>query len=641
MSEDEGSIERLRKGLYSRDSEGKVGIKGRQGLRQEDFGVPETWRPESRKRGPIDINPHLMKKKRTFFTPLLIIAFIFFVSSVGVSLYLFFGQSVFISPNKVDIRIQGPTTIGGGDEVALQIAVTNRNSIAIELSDLVVVYPDGTRSANDISLALPRMRQTLGTIEPGQTVQQTVRAVLFGEEQSEKEIKVSVEYRTEGSNAIFFAENLYTLTLSTSPLGLTVEALDEITSGQEMSFKLRVSSNSTKVVNNAMLAVEYPFGFSYTSASPSPTTSENIWRLGDIEPEGERVINVRGSILGEDSDERVFRFSLGVQSENDSGRLGVVFSELSHSVLLQKPFISVDLLLDGSGASEYIARSGREIRGDVTWFNNLPDDVDDAEIQILIRGAALDRRTVSAQRGFYNSSADTIVWSSETEPDLASLAPGESGNVSFSFAPLGLASGAGLRSPEISLRVNVKGRRVSSSNVPETIESFIEKKVKVSSDLLLTSRALYFSGPFANTGALPPKAEEETTYTIVWSIANTSNSVSEVKVKATLPSYMRWMALSSPSSESISYNSVGGEVTWDVGRIEAGGTSIAREVAFQVALLPSLTQIGSSPIIVNEQTLSGKDRFTGSTLRNAKEELTTRLTTDTGFDTGAHSRVVE
>ena len=110
--------------------------------------------------------------------------------------------------------------------------------------------------------------------------------------------------------------------------------------------------------------------------------------------------------------------------------------------------------------------------------------------------------------------------------------------------------------------------------------------------------------------------------------------VMELKVVATLPSYMRWMGVVVPAREEVSYNSIGGQITWNLGDVSAGvgGATAAREIMFQVSLLPSLSQVGDTPILINEQTITGFDTFTEIITSSRKRALTTRIT-ESGFKT--------
>ncbi len=629
MEKDESGIDRLRRRLYSRAG-GDMKPSGRHNLSPFGEDVAGRWSGEKTKEG----TPHA-RERQALLRPLLFASLIFFVASLALSAFFLFRGSNIVSSENIDIEIQGPTTVAGGEELVLQVAIVNKNSVPIKLADLLIEYPDGTRSVTDVSAALPRFRESLGTVASGEIVQRTVRAILFGPENSEQMVKVSVEYRIDGSNAIFFAEQEYPLTLTTAPVSVAVSALEEVTAGQETSFAVTISSNSATVIENVLLKAEYPFGFSFVSATPQASFGNDRWELGDIPSGGKRTVTVRGRQGGEDTDVRVFRFSAGVTGEKSLEDLATTFVTVLHPVTVKKPFLSVDLALGGEKSAEYIALRGKDIRADITWTNNLSTPIADARIEITLVGAILDKRSVSVTNGFYRSVDNTVFWDGNTTPALSLLQPGDSGRLSFSFSALPLSSGASIRNPEILLTVNAAGRRSSDSNVPEQIEATLSRTVKISSDVFLTPQALHFSGPFQNSGPMPPKAEQETTYTIVWSAGNSSNQVSNAKVSATLPPYVRWVGVISPAGADVTYNPVGGEVAWNIGDLaSSGSTAPQKEIAFQIALLPSVSHIGTAPVLLNTQTLTAFDRFTNTEVRDTKGPLTTNLTADPGFTQG-------
>jgi|TARA_Y100000310_G_scaffold170442_2_gene170619 hypothetical protein len=637
MDEDTGSIDELKTKLYSRD-ESNVPQRTRRTLREKFYGVQQHWRGKT----PTE-EPSMPQKKRTSTLKLLlIIASLFFIGSLAISAYLFFGGSNVVSAENIDIQVEGPVSIGGGDEVSLQISITNQNTVPIELADLLVEYPDGTRAAGDLNTELPRHRESIGTLKPGEVVKKTVRAILFGEEDTELPIVIAVEYRVQGSNAIFFKEETYQITLSSAPIIVSVRSLEEVVSGQDMEFKVTVSSNSDTVIEDVLLKAEYPFGFEFESSSPEPSFDTSIWELGDLPPGGEKTFTITGALVGQDNEERTFRFLSGIQSERNERKLAAAFGTVETHVVVKRPFIGVEVALNGVQTPEIVSAGGKTVRADIAWTNNLPTRVFDGEIEVRLSGAALDKSSVTVDRGFYRSVDNTVIWNRETDSALSSIEPGETGRVAFAFAPFGLSSGVVLNNPNITLDVSVGGRRLSDTGVPERVESTATRSVRVATDLVLTSRAVYFAGPFTNVGPLPPKAEQETTYTIIWTATNSSNRVTDAKITSTLPSYVSWKGVVIPGSEDVSFNPVGGIVTWDIGDLPAGSNLglATKEVAFQVGILPSISQIGSRPVIVGEQDLSGFDAFTKTIVGSSRKPLSTRLSTDTGAPSG-HDTVVE
>lgn len=537
---------------------------------------------------------------------------VFFVIA-GISAgYLFFSGNNTVSTRNVSIALDGPTSIRAGEVLPLQITITNRNSVPMELTDLVVEFPPGTRSEADVSVQLPRIRESLGTINSGESVNKTIRAIMFGQADANLSIAVSVEYRVPSSNAIFLAEATYTLPISQSPASITIESLQEIVSGQETALTITLVSNVSDTLQNLLLVAEYPPGFSFNSATPKAISGSNTWRLGDVESGGKRTVTIRGTFSGEDGDERVVHFTAGTENENTKDEITAPLATGSATVTLAKPFISLTLSLDGVIATEKTVQRGKPIRGDIRWVNNLPTRAQDVELEVTLNGAVLDRGTVVAQKGFWRSFDNTLVWSRETDETLNDVAPGATGVYSFSFATLSPENGT-FKNPEITLKASVRARRVAEDRVPEVVESSTLSRVLVATDLALQSSLAYLSGPRT------PQADTETTYLVSWTVTNSANAVANASVSAALPSYVRF--ISGSTSDAVAYNAIGGVVTWTLGDLEAGAS---RTVVFQVGMTPSLSQVNQSPSVVSDQRVFGFDRFTRTQIERATSALTTQ-----------------
>ena len=625
-------IENLRRRLYSR--KGMTGEERRHGLPGEDSAsVERSWK------GPYAHKVMPQKAKKSFLKLFLIFSILFFLGSALFGGFYFFGGKNVISSENVDIQIQGPTAIGGGDEMELQISIVNKNTTTLELADLLVEYPEGTRAAGNLQSEFLRYRESLGNIAPGERVKKNVRSILFGEENTQKDIKVTIEYRLAGSNAIFYSEKHYLVTLSSAPVSVSVRSLNEVISGQEIDFSVVVSSNSTARVENLVLQAEYPFGFTFKDAQPQAKYSNSVWELGAIEPEGQRTIHIAGVMTGQDNEERVFRFAVGIRDELDVKKLATSFVTTTRSITIERPFIGTELALNGSVDTLYVFGSEERIQGEVAWKNNLPSTVSDVQIEVKLSGNAIDESSIAAERGFYNSVTDTIRWSKDTLDALALLEPSQAGLLRFDFKSKNI-SATSVKNPYIGLEITVRGVRTDEDNVPQQIESDVARAVKIASDLRLTPRILYNSGPLQNAGPIPPRVEKETTYTIVWTVTNNANHISSARVTATLPSYVRWTGSTNPQDGSMSFNETSRQVTWNVGEIQpsSGSNVTLKEVAFQIGFTPSLSQVGEIPTLLHTQTVTGYDQFVEEQITHGGSNITTLIQSETSLP-GNHDRV--
>lgn len=628
---DDSSLEKLKKSLEGMGA--PVEDKDRfRALRGEKTEARTEWEQKKSKEFTVGKRN---RKKYTAIAKLFIGSVAFFALALGVAVFFIVGGVNVVSSDNVEIEITGPVAIEAGEELSLQVVVKNNNAVDLEAVDLLVEYPNSTRDATDLTSELLRQRERLERIPVGRDEERTLKSVLFGEEEEIKEIEVSIEYRVEGSNAILFKKKSYEIVISSSPILLTADALEETIAGQEFETVVNFVSNSTNIVSDAMVVAEYPFGFTFIKADPSPTFGDNVWVLGDVPAAAKRRIAITGVLQGGDGEERTIQFTSGVQSERDERAIGTPLLDTNATIAIRKPFISTTVALNGETTQNVVAQSGRPVRADISWVNNLPTQIIDAVIEVRLNGEILDEQSVESRDGFYQSVDNIIRWDKTQESDLNVLRPGDSGSVSFTFSPkkVSAAQVAAYRDAAITLDVSMSGRRINETGVAEEVVSNTDRIVRVATNLGLSSRAVYSIGPFTNTGGIPPRAEQRTTYTVIWSITNGANDVDGTQVVAQLPSYVEWVGQVSPSTEKVTYNPIGGQVTWDVGTVRAGRglTSSPREVAFQVSLLPSVTQRGSEPTLVQSATISGRDNFTQTTLSDTSPNLTTRLGTDPIF----------
>ncbi len=641
MSENkESRIDRLKKILYSRGT--SLEREHVIDLHQHEKNVSEKWEEEN----PAPTADALIDEsfyqddvsKTSFFKKILIGSLVFFVLSAVFAFFVVFKGSNVVSPNNIGVVVIAPPKIPSGEEASFDIEVTNNNDIPIEIVDVIMSYPKGTKSSDRDRSDLPRDRISFGTIEPKETIRRTAKAILYGEEGSLQKIGVDLEYHVPDSNTVFTKEGSYNLAIGTSALSLSLSGVKEITSGQEIKLILTITSNSPEVVKGALLKAEFPFGFSVGSASPLPLEGKTVWNLGDIEPNATRTITIKGKVVGETKDVRYFKFTLGTASKKAPESIDAVIASASQELTVQKPFIGLGISFDRQDDNLFRLKTGDEISVEIDWQNNLSVPVDDVEIEATISGGIVNKKTIKPSMGVEKTNEGKIIWNKFEVDKLERLNPGASGVVDFTFSTFDLDAKeiASLKNQEAVVTVNVKGRRVSEEDVPEEIISSVSKKVKLETNLTLNSSLLHGSGPIENEGLLPPKVNTPTDYTVVWTVSNTFNESENTQVSTTLPSYVEWTGVISPSTEKVVFDPNTKKVTWDLGRVLSGGakSGVLKQVAFQVRFTPLQSQLGTTPVIVNGATINGVDSFTGHAISDINKELSTVLATDPSFNYG-------
>lgn len=614
--EDMSALERARRDLYSPKASKKD---GRAAYAPASRETRHAWEDD-----PL-ANVHGRGKRHVrvaayFFAG----AFVFFLAALAVAAYfLYFGGNA-VSVNNVDIAIQGPTSIAGGDTVPLSLSVTNRNNVPIENATLEIDFPDGTRDATDITKPYPRYTEDIGSIGSGQTVNVSAKAALFGAAGDSITLPVSLSYTAAGSNAVFVKKDSYTLSISSTPLSLSVDTLAETVSGKPLTLTLTVRSNATVPLSNVVVAASaLPFGF--TVSSSSAPFLNNAFLLGTMKPGDAKTLMLTGQLSGQDRDQRAFQFTVGTAKGPGDSNIAISYMTQSAQVTIAAPFIQTSLALNGSSATNLVIAANTRQSAALSYTNTLSSAITNARIAVQLSGSSVDYASVQTTNGFYDSSTHTVVFDPSTDPSLSSLAPGATGLGTFSFATL--PSSSRTLSPSVTFSVSVSGTRVGQSNVPEAVNASSVQTAKVTSNVALSAYAFHTSGPFANTGPIPPKVDTPTTYSIQWILTGQGSAIAGASVNAILPTYVTFTGKTSGSG-SITYDPGSRRVTWTAGDLAQGGSA---QAAFQVSVTPSTSQVGSAPVLIGGSGLTAYDRFAGVQITSSADPVTTETKQDPGY----------
>ncbi len=636
MKEDDqprSRIEDVKRHLYDREdttaSRAHAGV-----LHPVPHKVPASWQTNLNQGSSTSEDMKMKKPGMSGFKKFFISALIFFVGALGYGAYMFITGGISVSSDNIDITVLGNAFTKGGDELPLQIEITNRNNASLELANLIIEYPRGVSDNSADVIRLPR--ESIGTIKRGQSITRNIKVRLFGDEKSVRNVKISLEYHPEGSNAIFTKVKEYPVTISSAPLSLLIDAPDQTSSNQLVTLKVTATLNTTLPEGNTVLQVTYPNGFIFDSAVPAPQFGNSVWSLSTLSLTNPIPITIKGRLIGQDGDEQVFHVYAGATRPTDQSTVNVIYNSLLKAVTIAKPFLEARIVVSGQDLPSYTANGGETVNAEIYWSNNLSTRVSDAQIIVGFSGNAYNKTAVNSGEGFFDSLNNRIIWDKNTVPELVSIEPGASGSMSFNFKPFSLVGPTkSLKDPQIILNVSIKGRQPSDGSTYNDVNNFTQKIIKILSDFQVASSANYSSG------SLPPKAETETKYVVTWSLSNSANSVTQAVARSALPVYIKWVGPQAGSNENISYNSATREVVWNIGTVIPNtGFGSNREVSFVVSLTPSLSQVGSVPQLMKEIILTGTDTFTGTQLQSKRGPITTLLSNDPNFIIG-NERVIQ
>jgi len=572
------------------------------------------------------------KRRRAYRIKVLLAGVGFFVAALVVSsAFLIFGNNN-ISGENIAIAVTGPFTIGGGEVLPLQVGITNSNAVPIQSATLIVDYPPGTKRADGSAADIFTERLSLETVGSGETINVPVRAVVFGEENEEKTVEVAVEYRVQGSNATFFKEaEPLRFKISSSPVVVSADALKKVSSGQETEVKISITSNAPSVLPEVLVKAEYPLGFDFSSANPSPTNGQSMWLIKNLEPETTQTITVKGVVIGTETDEYAINFAVGVPNERDRQNLASVFATAQTYFEIEQPFLDLNLSVDGQSVPEVAIGPGSRTNVEVQLRNSTQDSIFDTKIVVTLGGNAFSVFNVYPQGGYYDSTAKTITWDITTSNDLEALKPGEQREYKFAIEPRDDIG----RTPELTLKGKVTARRVSSDRAAEILTGTSDRIVRVLTTPVILGEVGYNNGIFVDSGPVPPRVGIETKYTLSLMLQNGSNNITNAVVSTTLPPYVEWQDQTAGAG-TFSYNPTTRVLEWRIGSLQAGAATFG---SYQIGFEPRVTQASTRPILMGEQRVQATDQFTGTVVRATNPAVTTQLSSEAGF--GSDSGIVQ
>lgn len=563
------------------------------------------------------------KKHMPWTMRFLIATGVFLVIAGLVAAFIIFRGTRAISNNNVQITVPPSIGIASGDVVSLVVTIHNGNPAALTDASFNASLPNGTR-AGDTDAPLTQYNDVLGPVAAGADVTRTIQVKLFGEAGQTLTIPMRVQYHTAGSNALYQSEKDYTITISSSPISVQVQTLSQTPSGQAFTLTVLVRSNASTPVNDVALIAAYPSGFSVQSATPTPTGT-NYFNLGTLNPGEQKTVQIRGTLTGQDASQRVFRFDAGSANPDGTSTLGNTYAEGLANIAITHPFLNVGISLNNDSNEPTLVHPGDTVNAVVNWKNSLTSTLSSATIRIAFSGNALAPNSISGGSGFYRSTDSSVIFDSTTNQALASLSAGSSGVGSFGFAIKPATALTGVQNPTVTMTVSISGLQSTQGGSAQTLNSTLTRTVKVGTVVEVSSSLAHAAGT-AN-GPTPPKAGTETLYSVTLVAKNTVNSVGAAKETFTLPTYVRFTG---QADAGVTYNPDTHTVTWMAGDLTSGGTATTH---FQIGFTPSTSQRGNSPILVNDQSFTGFDRFTQQQITAQGAALTSELPGSKGSGT--------
>ncbi|MEA1926195.1 MAG: hypothetical protein U9M90_03050 [Patescibacteria group bacterium] len=552
------------------------------------------------------------RNRRFFVFGVIIIGVLVGIVAIIILYFKFIG-SAFLE-ERIEIIIDGSNRVRSAEESSYKITMVNSNRVALQNVKLRLSYPENmviTKQPFIQKQGFNNSKIDVGTIPAKGKKEYEVIFKPFGPRDRQVYLNASMLYQPKNFNSIFERSVQKSIVIKSSPIVLTIIPVKQAASGEAVSIDLIIKNESSISYENLELKVDYPEGFMFDESEPVPTKDERIWKISNFDSKEQIKISISGTIEGSMDSLKRFYVIIGEPRESNNDFLTYTENEGIIRIIPSR----VQLIVNQNSEAVY---PGSEVHYKITFKNTSAVALRDLIVYQYIDSRLLVKEKVKSVDGYYDSEKDVIFWKASDIPALKNLQPGEEGFVN-STVPISenmpmnnendknftLTSYAEIESLDVDSPL-WRNKRIRSA----------KKEVKVHSKMILNVSAAYNDGELPNSGPVPLKVGEETTFTIRFSIMNTSNDLKNVILKTSMPSGIIWKESYLPENAGVEINTRSNDIKWVVGTVDAGIGFIepVRALAFQVGIRPSANQVGSGKGInlLNGIDITALDSFTGA-----------------------------
>jgi hypothetical protein len=540
---------------------------------------------------------------------------------------------------QIKIEAVTPPAVRAGVPFEAIINVSNQSSIVLQNASLGLTLPPGLVSSGRGETG-GEIRELLGDIGVGGITRRSFTLIAIeDDDRGVKRINVNFLYST-GSRERFEQKTVKEVIVEGPAIEAEAKVPERVLSGSAFEIEIRYRNVSDFDFESLALEVIYPQGFEFISASLPPSSLNNYWNLGGLRAGSSGVLKIKGSAAA--PGQAYFSVPAAISAEINGQKFVVSKTNLSFSIAPSPIELSVVV----NNNPDYVARISDRLSYAIGYQNQSGIALADAVIRAKLTGELFDIATLQT-RAQIDSLTNTLTWNASNISELRLLQPAASGVVSFDIRLLPNFPIKRLNDKNYLLKLEVT---MDSPTVPYYLEAAktsaaAASEIKVSGYISVDAQAFYrdAASGVLNLGAMPPKVNELTQYTIHWVIKNYATDVKDVELRAFLQSGVSLTGIVKSNIDSVPlYNERTQEVVWRIERILAAKGVINEpiEAIFQIQAVPNATQVGQYQPLLSETRIKAVDEFTGLQLENFDTVLTTSLPDDVTVGQGG-GRVVQ
>lgn len=515
------------------------------------------------------------------------------------------------------------------DRIVFAAEVAPREIVSGASSTLVIRYKNGTgEELRDAKLAFEYPANFLlqevdgraignvvevGTIPVNGTGSVKIRGVMFGAVGGEQTFR-SVMTFVHGAKGVAGSKTgVHAFSPSRSTLELALSLPEKILAFQPINGALTYRNTGEIDYPEITVAPEWPSGFAFVSADEP--MRDGLFVLPPLKAGTEGTTRFVGR-LGNVADSLTFRFRPSFAFGTDSYEQ----ETLTHVAEVVPLPIKISHSIDAD-----TVRPGQSAKITVTYENVGDTAVEDLRLFVTTDSPFAATKAVEANY-------------KQARPELAKVEPGQTGTITLSI-PLKLS----IEQSATRVYENVPFATTASAtfDMGELARATVADSpvtTTMTSPLVLSSFGRYAtpSGDQIGRGPLPPAVDEATGYWIFWNLRGTTNALKNVRIEGELGSNVTFTGRQTDSTDGGVVAS-GNQIIWTAASLSPTLSPDSKivGVAFEVSIVPTADQAGTTPTLLKNVRVTATDAATGAFVSASGEAITTSLPGDAMAD-GKH-----
>lgn len=590
---------------------------------ESELGKESPWQAQERDGIGRKLRTPLMMVVVIFSTIALLLFAVWTVMTIRAGLF---------KERNVHLSVEGPVVVSNGMSATYTIRYINDNEVTLTDAKITFEHTPAFKidEGNGFTYdAVNRSTYSVGEIKPNEEREIVVRGHFDDVEPAGvMYIEAQLSFMPATKKKRFSVKNRLGLTQDADNMQLVITAQKEVANNDIIEYTIRYTNDSQKSYDGVSVVARFPNGFVMQDARPTPTEKDAVWHIGTVAPHTDGLITVRGTLSGVEEEVKTAVFA--INAKKDGRNVAIVREEWATRIaplpLTIKQYVN--------NKTSYNAHVGEELIYKLRYENTSDVGMRDVVVRLKFDDRILNYRklNLSSSGGSLEPATRSIVWRASDFPELAVVEPGKSGDILFSIPVrddivvkddndrhLTISTTAEIDSPDVPTPIGEN--KIISSNT---------MVLKLNSKVTFKTEGFYDDFVIKNTGPVPPVRRIKTTYTIRWSLTNSTNELSNAKVEAFLPTSATWEGVVFPETETVQFNPRTHKIVWNIGDVKNGVGYFRkkREVRFQVSVTPTVNQVGQVAPLLKKSIFTAKDVFTGEPVRIITPPKTTFLNED-------------